>query len=397
MEKVAVKVKKQAEKSIHQNHPWVYENSIIKQNKEGNTGDVAIIFDQKKNQFLALGLLDLDSPIRIKVLHHGSSVQFNPEFIRGKIILAFGKRKSLLETKTTAYRLLYGENDGLPGLVIDIYNEHAVVKLYSSIWFPYLNWIKEVLINDFKLTTGIIRVSRQVENDKYRKDLFDDGDIFFGKLQSEEVVFLEHGLEFRANLIKGHKTGYFLDHRHNRKLVRGMADGRSVLDIFSYAGGFSVNALAGGARSVISVDISGQALELAKENARLIGKEKKHKTIAGDAFEVMEELKSREKLFDLIIIDPPSFAKSKEQIKSALKSYRKLVQAAIHLMDVGGILVMASCSSRVSKEDFFNLVIEEFEASGRVFQEIQRTTHDVDHPEGIEELNYLKAVYVEVW
>src|SRR5690606_21539908 len=183
---------------------------------------------------------------------------------------------------TNSYRLVFGENDGFPGFITDVYAEVMVVKLYSAIWFPYLQDILELLIEVSGCKTVVLRLSRNLQAQNY----FDlkDGMVLYGTLKNEEVVFVEHGVLFTANVIKGHKTGYFLDHRENRRRVGELAKNKTVLDVFSYAGGFSVHALAGGAEGVTSVDISKQALELATSNAALNGFVDNHYTLAGDAF-----------------------------------------------------------------------------------------------------------------
>ncbi len=392
MNKIAFKVKKVAEKSILQGHPWVYESSIIKQSKQGEAGDVAIIFNQRKNQFLAIGLYDPHSVIRIKIIHKGNSAKIDKFFFFSKFQDALEIRKPLLETDTSAFRLIYGENDGLPGLIVDVYNDHTVIKLYSAIWLPFLGDFKEILRELLEIKVIILRLNRLLQKSNLKVN---DGDVILGQLENEDIIFKEHGLKFKANLIKGHKTGYFLDHRNNRFKVRGLSKEKAVLDIYSYAGGFSVNALAGGARSVTSLDISGQALALAEENATLNDLAQNHKIMVSDAFEGIQSLARRKQKFNLIICDPPSFAKSENQIEKAIQSYRQLVRNLLPIIERKGILLMASCSSRVSKEVFYELVIEEIELSKRRYQILEKATHDIDHPEGIPELSYLKSIYIQ--
>ncbi|MCL4106403.1 UNVERIFIED_CONTAM: hypothetical protein GTU68_030361, partial [Idotea baltica] len=381
------------EKSILQGHPWVYENSIVKQNKEGKPGDIAVIFDQRRNQLLAIGLYDPHSVIRIRILHKGSPANINKDFFKTKFQSALSKRAHLLQTETTAFRLIYGENDGLAGLIIDIYNSFAVVKLYSEVWFPFLEMFQSILNELLNVSTVILRLNRILQQSK---TLLQNGDIIGEPLASEEVIFTEHGLRFKANLIKGHKTGYFLDHRHNRLKVREYSKNKQVLDIFSYAGGFSVNALAGGAREVVSIDISEQALKIAKENAKLNFDNPLHVTMPIDAFLGIKELRTSGRLFDLIIVDPPSFAKSEAQIPGAVRSYERLVREVLPLVSKGGILLMASCSSRIDKETFYDLVTSEITHNKRKYTILEKTAHDIDHPEGIKELSYLKSIYLKI-
>ncbi len=390
---IAIKVSKSAEKYIRQGHPWVFESSIIKQSKTGKTGDIVIIFDQSKNKFLALGLLDVESPIRVKVLHYGSPERLNEDFIHRRMGKARDKRDSLISEETTAYRLIYGENDGFPGLIIDIYNDVAVVKLYSGIWIGLLLNLCNYLERILKCSAAVLRLNRKLTQEE---NGLENGQLLFGELQSEEVVFLEHGLNFGANLVKGHKTGYFLDHRHNRLKVRSLSSQKKVLDVFAYAGGFTVNALFGGAKEVTSVDVSAQALQLASQNVQLNDLSNGHKTLVGDAFKILPELYQKKQKYGLVIVDPPSFAKSEKQINKALYNYRKLVRLSVPLVEQGGILLLASCSSRVKKEEFFELIFEELEKLKIKYKVIDTTEHDIDHPKGIAELDYLKSIYLKI-
>ena len=393
--RLAIHVKPAAERALKREHPWVFEEAITKQNTEGEAGSLAIIFDRKKDKFLAAGLFDPYSPIRIKAIQFGKSAQINNDWFAAKIASAFAKRKSLLLTDTNSYRFIYGENDGLPGLVADVYDHILVLKLYSFVWFPYLKTVLPHLLEYSQCTTIVLRLSRNVQA---RTELcygLSDGQVIYGDLPQEEVIFREHGLRFSANVIKGHKTGYFLDHRHNRKRIGSLAKGKSVLDIFAYAGGFSVHALGGGATAVTSLDISAQALEMASKNAALNPVKGLHQTIAGDAFEQMALLKAKGKSFDIVIVDPPSFAKKRSERAKALQAYRQLADLAADIVTPGGILLLASCSSRVTATEFFETVLEVLDGHPRKFRESSRTYHDIDHPIGFPEGAYLKAIYLE--
>jgi len=341
---------------------------------------------------MGVGLYDPSSPIRIKVLYNKGPLQIDRYFFRDRLNQATQKRQPHFGTDTNAYRLVFGENDGLPGLIADLYDKTLVVKLYSAIWIPYLELLIEELALVSGATTGILRLSRLLRSET--KNDLKEGEVLFGELASEEVQFKEHGVLFSANLVKGHKTGFFLDHRHNRKRVGELARGRSVLDVFSYAGGFSVHALSAGASHVCTVDISGQALEVAKANATLNPHQGSHELIKGDAFEILEHMKAEKSSYELVVIDPPSFAKEKKQIGSALKKYAWLGRTGIALCGKGGVLVMASCSSRIDSNQFFELVINEARNSKRPFTVIDQTRHDVDHPVGFAEGAYLKCIFV---
>ncbi len=391
---LAVKLSAQGERSVRNHHPWIFSESIEKINKEGESGDVAIIFSHTKNKAIGVGLYDPHSPIRIKMLHFEGGATINASFFSEKIENAFALRKELLKTNTNSYRLLFGENDGFPGLIADLYAEVLVLKLYSAIWFPYLEMILRSLIEVTHCQCIVLRLSRNLQ----AADTFKlvDGTVLYGDLKNEIVPFVEHGIHFSAHVIKGHKTGYFLDHRHNRKQVGLLSRGMKVLDVFSYAGGFSVHALARGAREVTSLDISKQALELAIENGKLNPITGTHTTLAGDAFVEMKRLISENKKYNVVVIDPPSFAKSVKETEMARKKYYQLAQLGVELTAANGLLVLASCSSRIVAVDFFRINTEALKASGRKFKLEQKTYHDVDHPIAFPEGAYLKCGYYRI-
>lgn len=394
-QRLAIKVKTAAEKMIRKEHPWVFGDSIVKQSKEGKAGDLAIIFDQKKNKFLALGLYDPDSPIRIKLLQFKQSKNLDETWFQDRIQAAYDLRKPLLATDTNSYRFINGENDGLGALIVDVYADVLVMKLYSAIWLPYLNIILPILIKISQCKTVVLRLSRLLQQDKTSMHALKDGQILYGTLKNENIIFKEHALLFSANVIKGHKTGYFLDHRNNRKRVGELSKGKTVLDIFSYAGGFTVHALGGGAKAVTSLDISAQALAMGKQNVALNFKKAKHHTMAIDAFEGMQNMAKARKQFDIVIVDPPSFAKRASERDKALHSYARLAKLAIQLVAKKGILILASCSSRVNADDFFEVSLKALDSNPRKYTIVEKTFHDIDHPISFPEGAYLKCIYLQ--
>ncbi|OBQ56588.1 class I SAM-dependent methyltransferase [Tamlana sp. s12] len=390
--RLAVKLNTKGEQFVLQGHPWVFSNNITKINDGAKSGDLAIIFGKSKNRVIGLGLYDANSPIRIKMLHSGyEKAEINAAFFHKKIEEAFSKRKGLLKSNTNSYRLLFGENDGFPGLIADVYAKVLVVKIYSEIWLPYLESIIPSLQKTAKAETVVLRLSRSLEQSKLHQ--FENGEVIYGSLENEVVKFVEHNVNFSANVIKGHKTGYFLDHRANRKQVGQWSKGKTVLDVFSYAGGFSVHALFNGAKEVTSLDISAQALEIAVQNGKLNDYIGKHKVIVGDAFEALTNLINENITFDVVVIDPPSFAKQASEINLAKKKYAQLAQLGERLTAKKGLLVLASCSSRVLAQDFFEINRGVLDKTNRPYKMILKTEHDTDHPIGFPEGAYLKCGY----
>ncbi|WP_299114247.1 class I SAM-dependent rRNA methyltransferase [uncultured Winogradskyella sp.] len=390
--RLAIKLNSKGEQFVIKGHPWVFSNSIVKVNEDAKTGDLAIIFSKNKNRVIGLGLFDAKSPIRIKMIHNAQTkAVINADFFHTKIEKAYALRQELLTTNTNSYRLIFGENDGFPGLIADVYAKVLVVKLYSEIWLPYLEPIVHSLQQVSNSETVVMRLSRNLQNSNNHN--LNDGDVIYGVLEDEVVQFIEHGINFSANVIKGHKTGYFLDHRENRRRVGELSTGKKVLDVFSYAGGFSVHALANGADEVTSLDISKQALDVARDNGRLNDYVGQHKTISGDAFKEMEALIKKAKRYDIVVIDPPSFAKQQSEIELAKKKYAQLAELGEKLTAKNGLLVLASCSSRVLAQSFFDLNQRVLNAQTRLFETILKTKHDIDHPVTFPEGAYLKCGY----
>ncbi len=390
--RLAVKLNAKGEQFVLKGHPWVFSNNIVKINASAASGDLAIIFNKNKNKVIGLGLYDAASPIRIKMLHSSTEkAEINQDFFQTKIHLAYKKRESLLKTQTNSYRLLFGENDGFPGMIADVYDTVLVVKLYSEMWLPYLQMLLPLLQNETRAKTVVIRLSRSLSQSNTHQ--LEDGCVVYGILENEVVKFIEHGVRFSANVIKGHKTGYFLDHRANRKQVGLWSKGKKVLDVFSYAGGFSVHALYNSATEVTSLDISKQALEIALQNGKLNAYTGTHKTLAGDAFQVLRALIKKNTVFDVVVIDPPSFAKQASEIELAKKKYAQLAELGAKLTAKNGLLVLASCSSRIVTQAFFDINSTVLTAQSRNFDMVKKTLHDTDHPVTFPEGAYLKCGY----
>lgn len=391
--RLAVKLKPVAERSVKKGHPWIFSDSIEKVNKKGKPGDIAILFDQRRNKPFAIGLYDPFSPIRIKVIHKEGPANIDGTFFENKIHKAFNIRKELRTKNINAYRLIFGENDGMPGLIVDIYNKVGVVKVYSSIWLPYLDLLFPIIAKTTSLNAIVIRWSRKLQD---IETPYTEGEVVYGNLENSQVKFTEYGVHFETDVILGHKTGFFLDHRENRYKVGKLSKNKTVLDVFSYAGGFSIHALSGGAKEVTSLDFSKQALELAKHNASLNPHSGIHQTIAGDAFEELQKLINEKKKFDVVVIDPPSFAKSKKEQNIAKKKYAQLAEMGVALTKKNGILLLASCSSRITKDELLQIHSECFKQLKVDYTLIETTSHAIDHPIGFEEGEYLKSAYYKI-
>lgn len=395
--RLAVRLLPRAERAVRRGHPWVFAHGIEHQRHEGRAGDLAVVFD-RKNRFVAIGLYDPDSPIRIRVLHQGEPETIDREWIASRLGAAHERRAEVRETDTTGFRIVHGENDGLPGLVIDRYGGSLVVKLYTAAWFPYLQDVLDGVRGLVRPDRIVLRLSRAVQRLTPESAALRDGQILYGDSLAGPVLFRENGLWFEADLVRGQKTGFFLDQRDNRARVERSSGGRSVLNVFSYTGGFSVYAARGGARSVTSLDASGPALAAAERNFRHNESvphiaAARHQTLTGDAFELLPRLHDRGERYDLVVLDPPAFAKAQAETDRALASYSRLARMGLDVLSPGGLLVAASCSSRVSAAEFREAIEATALRAGRPLQILEQTGHAADHPVGFPEGEYLKCIF----
>ena len=389
--RIAVHLKPAAERAVKQGHPWVFDQAIVRQSHEGQAGDLAVVYDQK-NRFLAVGLYDPASPIRIKVLQARRPAEINADWFRERLQAAAKLREPLHDSDTNGYRLVHGENDGLPALVVDRYDTTLVIKLYSAAWLPHLRAVLAALEQVIYAERWVLRLSRTVG----RPFGLQDGTILKGPPLNAPVVFQENGLLFTADVLHGHKTGFFFDQRENRVLAGRLAKGRTVLDVFAYVGAFAIYCAHGGANHITSVDSSAPALAAAKQLYALNLRQGRipqvpFETLTGDAFTLLKDMARQRRQFDMVIIDPPSFASSESDVPGALRAYRQLAELGAQLLAPGGVFVMASCSSRVSEQQFFETILPAAAAHRPYLNEIARTYHALDHPIGFAEGAYLKC------
>jgi len=385
-----------AEARLRSGHPWLFAESIQEQNRAGQLGELAVIYD-RKDRFLALGLFDPHSPIRLRVLHAGKPQTIDPRWWSGRLAQALRPRQNLFDQQTTGFRWVNGESDGWPGLVLDRYDRTLVLKLYSAVWLPRLAEITRLFAGRLCPDRIVLRLSRNVQEIAGKQFRQADGEILHGPPLDQPVIFQEAGLRFEADVLRGQKTGFFLDQRENRRQVESLASGRNVLNAFSFSGGFSLYAARGGARSVTDLDLSAHALASAKRNFALNQSNVavascRHELIQGDVFQWLSQSPKRK--FDLIVLDPPSFAKRETERGGAVRAYGRLAKLGVAHLARGGILVACSCSAHAAAEEFFAAVRQSAAAGGRDVGELQTTGHAPDHPATFKEAEYLKAIYL---
>jgi 23S rRNA (cytosine1962-C5)-methyltransferase len=393
-----LRVTSAAERALRGGHPWVFDESIREANRPGQPGELAVIFD-REDRFLAIGLYDPDSALAVRVLHMGKPVQIDDEWWRSRWKKTREARESLFDERTTGYRCVYGESDGLPGLVLDRYGEAFVLKIYTAAWLPWLESIRGSVLEGFRPGSLALRLSRNIQPIARERFGIADGQILFGQLSRNPVIFLENGLRFEADVVRGQKTGFFLDQRENRQRVESLAQGREVLNAFSFSGGFSLYAARGGAFGATDIDISQHALDAAQRNFALnrdvsAVRSMRHEMVQADTFEWLEQNERRR--FGMVILDPPSMARRASERAGAIQAYSRLAQRGSRLLDKSGILVAASCSAHVSAEDFFDTVRAAVRKAGRRFEVMETTGHPPDHAARFSEANYLKCIYLRV-
>lgn len=390
---IKIQISKTLQGKIRKGYPWVFNYQIQNQIPEAKPENLGVIYDHK-NRFLAMGLWDPHSDLCFRVLSLGKPQKINSDFFLNRLHLAMGIREVLEHQGTTGYRVINGENDGFPGLVLDRYEDTLVIKLYASSWFTFLNELCEMFQKAFKSKLVVLRLAKNIT--KAPGFNYQDGQVLYGSAGSSWVEFKENGLKFLADVVAGQKTGFFLDQRDNRLKISGMVKNKSVLNVFSYSGGFSVYAVAGGCNSVVEVDSNPFALKTSLQNLKLNFPDQAFPSPEfmqeqGDAFQILSKMKSEKRSFDLVILDPPAFARSKKQKSQAIEAYVRLAKAGAQV--TSGILFAASCTRHVAANEFYDAVCLGIRSTGKKYEELDKTGHALDHPAGFIEARYLKSVY----
>ncbi|MBO9701995.1 MAG: class I SAM-dependent rRNA methyltransferase [Sporocytophaga sp.] len=381
-----VKLKPKKEKAVLNKHPWVFSGAVAKANAKD--GDIVEVVDAD-NRFLAYGFYSSESQIVCRLFEWDkSNDKFDETYWAGKIDRALQLRKSIIDfSSTNAYRLLHAEGDFLPGLIADVYKDTLVLQISIT----GIEQRKELFFDIFKKAGYSSIYLRSSGSSKKNLDVKSEGVWIAGEDKGPFEV-LENGLKFMIDVVEGQKTGFFLDQRDNRELLKRFSSNKKVLNAFSYTGGFSVYAQAGGAEEVHSLDISADAVKGAEDNVLLNFPTASHKSIVKDCFEFLKEMP--ENYYDLIILDPPAFAKSAAAVDRAARGYKDINMRAFRKIKKGGMLFTYSCSQHITKDLFQKIIFGAAADSGRnvriLFQLHQPADHPVNlyHPEG----EYLKGL-----
>lgn len=393
-----LRLKRGKEESLDRFHPWVFSGALTAMPSDIDEGDLVRIV-ASDGRTIGVGHFQIGS-IAVRMLAF-DDIEIGADFYRDCLAQAWLLRQRLGLTRpdNTAFRLVHGEGDFLPGLVVDVYGDTAVVQAHS----PGMHFAREVIARQLvELTAGGVPLG--VKNVYYKSEttlpykahLDPVNDYLIG--HSDENIATENGLRFNIDWLRGQKTGFFVDQRDNRALLEHYSRGARVLNMFCYTGGFSVYALDGGAEEVHSVDSSAKAVKLTDENVQLnFGKDARHKAIAIDAFKYLADMEHGR--YDLVVLDPPAFAKHRSAIKNALRGYQRLNARAMEKMPSGSILFTFSCSQAISREQFRLAVFSAAAQTGRRVRILHQLTQPADHPVNIyhPEGEYLKGLvlYIE--
>ena len=390
----SVYLKKGKEDSLKRFHPWIFSGAIAKMDEDIAEGDFVRVFTSY-DEFIAVGMYQIGS-IAVRVLSF-DDITIDRAFWETRLRSALDMRKAigLLDNpQSTTYRWVHGEGDNLPGLVVDCYGDTAVMQAHNVGIHLNRKEISEAMVN---VADGRIKniYYKSETTLPFKADVEHENEFIYGKMVDDVTV--ENGLKFHVDWLRGQKTGFFVDQRENRHLLETYAKGRSVLNMFCYTGGFSVYAMRGDAKLVHSVDSSAKAIELTNRNIEMnFPGDKRHEAFCEDAFKFLD---ANDNKYDLIVLDPPAFAKHRAALRNALKGYTRLNVKGLQRIKPGGILFTFSCSQIVTKENFRNAVFTAAVQANRKVRILHQLHQPADHPINIyhPEGEYLKGLvlYVE--
>lgn len=384
MDKKKVFLKKNEERRIKKGHLWIFNNEIDKSEGEPQNGEIVSVYDSK-NVFMGEGFFNKNSLIAVRIFSESGGADIK-EILKERIIKADNYRRSVYSFRNS-YRMVFSESDYIPGLIIDKYNDSYVLQVYSAAIEKNIKAVIEVLKDKYKAVNIFTRNEsrfRELEN------LSLEDSVYAGETGSE--IINDGYLNYKINFTSSQKTGFFLDQCDNREFLRKISSGKRVLDLFCNAGGFGMHASLGGAARVEFVDSSSEALDAARENYALNNLKTDAEFIRSDAFDYLKETAAEKKEFDIVMVDPPAFAKTKKSVQAAKTGYEKLNKLAMRIVKNGGLLATSSCSHHIKKELFKEIIQSAALKAGRKIQLVYFNGASLDHPSlpSMEETEYLK-------
>lgn len=384
-----ITLKKQKDKLAKNRNPWIFSGAIHSAEKGIINGETVGVYDSE-NRFIAYGFFSEFSAIALRLFSWNENEPFGTELFKNRIESALSARNAIIDTeKTDSFRLLYGEADGLPGYIADIYNGHVSLQVNTASAVYYLPMMQQALIEVLNPKSIYARPADELA----KKEMIRWQEQCLHGETPDSITIRENGLKIAASLKSGQKTGYYFDQRENRRIAAGYANCRDVLDCFCYTGGFSLNAAANGAKSITSVDSSADALSNLKDNFTLNGFNTPE-TVKADVFEYLRQRNSDSHQHDIVILDPPKLAKSQASVEQALRAYKDLNMLGMKKVKKDGIFFSFSCSGRVSREDFIKSVAWAAKDAGRTLRITGFLSQSGDHPINpfFPESEYLKGI-----
>ncbi len=363
------------EKALMNRHPWIYSGAVARVIGDAVPGDMVDVVDAG-GAWWARGYYNPNSKIRVRVLTWEQGQAIDRAFLRQQLAASIARRERMVSGDTNAYRLVYAESDGLPGLIVDRYADWVVLQSLTMGMDGLKQEIAEMLM-EMLSPRGIYE--RSDADIRPQEGLGPVVGVLAGEIPPERIEVHENGLRFYVDILNGHKTGFYLDQRMSRETVGSYCAGGDVLNVFAYTGGFSVYAARAGAAHISHLDSSANALDLAAENMVLNGFEPGER-LEGDAFKLLRTLRDQNKRYDVVVLDPPKFAFSKAQVQSATRGYKDINMSAMHLLKPGGILATFSCSGAVDALLFQKVVFGAGIDSGRELRVLQELRQGPDHP-----------------
>lgn len=393
---VEIKLKKGKEKAVHQRHPWVFSGAIENVKGKPANGDVVKLLSAG-NDFLAYGYYNAQSRVAVRLLEWDENTTINEAWYEQKINQAIAARAHLLKKEdTNAYRLIFSEADFLPGLIVDQYADFLSVQILSSGIEQAKPMVIAALVKALQ-PKGIF--DRSDATARTHEGITAENGLLWGEAPATFIEVKENGITYHINIAEGQKSGFYCDQRDNRQLLASYAEGKTLLDCFSYSGGFTLNALAAGASEVTSVDSSALAIETLKQNIQLNGFENKAYTaIQSDVNKQLRAFKEEGKKFDIVVLDPPKYAPSRSALDRAARAYKDLNRLGLLLLESGGLLATFSCSGAVDIETFKQIIAWAALDAGKEVQVIRQFSQPEDHPVRLSfpEGEYLKGLLVRV-
>jgi len=390
-------LRKNSERTVRNGHPWIFSGAVDRRPKDANTGDVVDVFDSNQ-RFVCRGFYNKRSLIRVRSLTQDASCPIDSAFFEQRIAQAVEYRRGTdLASVTNAMRLVHGESDGLPGLIVDDYAGYLSIQLHTA----GMEQQRQVVLDALHTVLSPKSLFERSDVGTRRAEGLKDRPtgLLAGEEPPEFVEIEEHGVRLHADLYRGQKTGFFLDQRDNRFLLQRLAGGKKVLNLFSYSSGFSAHALKGGASHTLDVDISRQVMLSARRNLTANRPaESKAELLVADIFPFIDELAERGPRYDIVVVDPPSLLRKHNQLKQAMGIYTKLNRNAFRLVADGGLLVTSSCSARVSQDDFFQIVRRAASGARVRARILTYNLHSADHPvdPAFPDGRYLKCVFARI-